>query len=269
MQVRMLGCGTSSGVPRIGNNWGQCDPANPRNRRRRVSILVEAGDVRLLVDTGPDLREQLLDADVSWVTAVLYTHDHADHTHGIDDLRQLYHNMGHRVDLYMDLRTRSGLRNRFSYVFAGRSGYSPTARAHLLDSEMQFGPITVRPFRQHHGPIDSTGFRFDCNGLSLAYSTDVNGIPEASWPLLIGLDLWIVDALRREPHPTHSHLARTLEWIDRARPREAWLTHMDQSMDHDALLKELPDGVTPGFDGRQWPAHNADHGLPIVRAVGR
>lgn len=252
MRLLMLGSGTSSGVPRIGNDWGRCDPANPRNRRRRVSVVVEAGGVRLLVDTGPDLREQLLDARIGWVTAVLYTHDHADHTHGIDDLRQLYHAQGSELDLYMNEATRAGLRTRFPYVFAGREGYAPTAKAHLLRDEMQFGPITVRPFRQHHGPIGSMGFRFECGGRKIAYSTDVNAIPDASWPLLEGLDLWVVDALRRTPHPTHSHLAQTLEWIGRVRPAEAWLTHMDQSMDHDELLAELPPGVTPGYDGRLW-----------------
>ncbi|MGQ5701577.1 MBL fold metallo-hydrolase [Sandaracinobacteroides sp. A072] len=252
MRLVMLGCGTSSGVPRVGGDWGRCNPENPRNRRRRVSVLVEAGDTRLLVDTGPDLREQLLDAGAGWVTAVLYTHDHADHTHGIDDLRALFHASGVEIDCYMDRSTKAGIRTRFSYVFAGRAGYPPTARAHLIDDEMHFGAITVRPFRQQHGPIHSTGYRFEADGVAIAYSTDVNGIPEESWPMLEGLDLWVVDALRRYPHPTHSHLDQTLEWIARAKPREAWLTHMDQSMDHDELLGELPADVTPGYDGRIW-----------------
>jgi phosphoribosyl 1,2-cyclic phosphate phosphodiesterase len=252
MRLVMLGSGTSSGVPRVGNDWGRCNPANPRNRRRRVSVLVEADDVRLLVDTGPDLREQLLDADIGWITAVLYTHDHADHCHGIDDLRALFHASGMEIDCYMDRQTKAGIRSRFSYVFAGRHGYPATAKAHLLQDEMQFGPITVRPFRQAHGPIHSMGFRFDGPGASIAYSTDVSGIPDESWPLLDGLDLWVVDALRRHPHPTHSHLSQTLAWIERAAPAEAWLTHMDQSMDHDELVAELPSGVSPGWDGRIW-----------------
>jgi phosphoribosyl 1,2-cyclic phosphate phosphodiesterase len=257
MRLLVLGSGTSSGVPRIGGpdgkgDWGRCDPANPRNRRRRVSVLVEAGQTRLLVDTGPDLREQLLDARISWVTAVLYTHDHADHCHGIDDLRALYHGVGARVPCYMDVATRAGLRHRFGYVFAGRGGYPATADARLLEDEHRFGPITVRPFLQGHGPVCSRGFRFECDGRAIAYSTDLNEIPVESWGHLADLDLWVVDALRREPHPTHSHLARTLEWIARARPRDAWLTHMDQSMDHDALLAELPAGVTPAYDGRVW-----------------
>jgi phosphoribosyl 1,2-cyclic phosphate phosphodiesterase len=255
MRLVMLGSGTSSGVPRIGvdgGDWGACDPANPRNRRRRVSVLVEHEDVRLLVDTSPDLREQLLEADVGWLTAVLYTHDHADHCHGIDDLRALFHAAGVEIDCYMDRSTRASLRTRFSYVFQGRSGYPATARAHLLDAEMRFGTMIVRPFRQAHGPVHSSGFRFEAGGQAIAYSTDVDGLPDESWPLLVGLDLWVVDALRRTPHPTHSHLAQTLDWISRARPSEAWLTHMDQSMDHDALLAELPAGVTPGYDGRVW-----------------
>jgi phosphoribosyl 1,2-cyclic phosphate phosphodiesterase len=248
----MLGSGTSSGVPRIGGDWGRCDPSNPRNRRRRVSVLVEAGDTRLLVDTGPDLREQLLDANIGWLTAVLYSHDHADHVHGIDDLRALYHARGSRIPCFMDKGTRASLRTRFAYVFAGRDGYPPTADAHLVDPEMRFGPILVKPFAQLHGPVRSLGFRFECEGQAIAYSTDVDGFPPESEALLRGLDLWVVDALRRTPHPTHGHLARTLGWIAAHRPREAWLTHMDESMDYDELLAELPAGVSPGFDGRMW-----------------
>ncbi|MFA7441334.1 MAG: MBL fold metallo-hydrolase [Sphingomonadaceae bacterium] len=254
MRVRMLGSGASSGVPRVGNDWGACDPSNPRNNRRRVSILVESGDTRLLVDTSPDLRAQLLDADVGWLTAVLFTHDHADHTHGIDDLRALFYSTRKEVDCYMDSNTRELLTRRFSYVFAGKGGYPATAKAHALSDEMRFGAITVRPFRQHHGSIQSVGYRFEAGGKAVAYSTDVNALPEESMTAVQGLDLWIVDALRREPHPTHSHLAKTLEWIAAARPAEAWLTHMDQSMDHNALLDELPPTVTPGYDGRLWEA---------------
>lgn len=254
MQLTMLGSGTSSGVPRVGRGWGRCDPANPRNRRRRVSVMVEHEDVRLLVDTGPDLRVQLLDADVRWLTAVLFTHSHADHCHGIDDLRPLFHAQGTEIDCYMDVATRASLRSRFSYVFSGGYGYSPTVKAHPLSSEMRFGNLTVRPFRQRHGPIHSVGFRFEAGGRAIAYSTDVDDIPEKSWRLLTGLDLWVVDALRRDPHPTHSHLARTLGWIDTAQPAEAWLTHMDESMDFAELAAELPPGVSPGWDGRIWRA---------------
>lgn len=252
MRVVMLGCGTSSGVPRIGGNWGACDPSNPRNRRRRVSILVEWGSERVLVDTSPDLREQLLDAGVATLTAVFYSHDHADHSHGIDDLRGVFHAQRRRVDCYMDDATAATLTRRFDYVFHGHNGYPACARALPMEEMHRFGDLVVRPFRQWHGPIESKGFRFECGGRAIAYSTDISGIPDESWPFLAGLDLWIVDALRREPHPTHSHLAQTLGWIRRAGPREAWLTHMDQSMDHDRLLAELPKGVTPGYDGRVW-----------------
>lgn len=254
LRLTMLGCGTSSGVPRVGGDWGRCDPANPRNRRRRVSVLVAHGETRLLVDTSPDLREQLLDAGVGNLTAVLYTHDHADHCHGIDDLRAIFHRRGSRIPCYMDARTMETLTRRFDYVFAPHDGYPAIADALHVAPKMQFGEVTVRPILQEHGPIHSLGYRFEADGRAIAYSTDLNGIPEDSWPLLEGLDLWVVDALRRNPHPTHSHLENTLGWIARARPREAWLTHMDQSMDHDTLIAELPPGVTPGYDGRQWRA---------------
>lgn len=248
----MLGSGTSSGVPRIGGNWGDCDPKDPRNRRRRVSILVAHGDELVLVDTSPDLREQLLDAGVTRLSAVFYSHDHADHSHGIDDLRGIFHLQRRRVDCYMDGPTFATLTTRFTYVFEGHDGYPACARALPMESEHRFGGLVVRPFEQIHGPITSRGFRFEADGRAIAYSTDVSGIPAASEGHLRGLDLWIVDALRREPHPTHSHLAQTLDWIARFRPKAAWLTHMDQSMDHDQLLAELPDGVTPGYDGRIW-----------------
>lgn len=255
MKLIMLGSGASSGVPRIGGDWGECDPSNPRNRRRRVSVLVEAGSTRILVDSGPDLREQLLDAKVGRLTAVLYTHDHADHCHGIDDLRAFFHASGTEIDCYMDAATRASLLTRFSYVFAGRAGYPPIARAHLLPDELRLGDILVRPFRQQHGAENSTGFRFEADGKAIAYSTDTSGFPRESLSMLSNLDLWIVDALRRNPHPTHSHLSQTLEWIRNAKPAEAWLTHMDKSMDHDSLLAELPDGVSPGYDGRIWEGY--------------
>ncbi|MCS6985833.1 MAG: MBL fold metallo-hydrolase [Sphingomonadaceae bacterium] len=253
MRVLMLGSGTSSGVPRLGGGWGRCDPANPRNRRRRVSLLVEHGPIRLLVDTSPDLREQLLDAGVSRLDAVLFTHDHADHAHGLDDLRGVFHAMGRPVDCYMDQPTLRTLTTRFAYAFAGEGGYPRIATARSLEPELRFGDLRVRPFRQVHGPVTSTGYRFEADGKAVAYSTDVTDFPPDSRPLLEGLDLWIVEALRREPHPTHAHLSRTLDWIATFRPRLAVLTHLDQSMDHDELRAELPPGVLPGFDGFSWP----------------
>lgn len=244
----MLGSGTSSGVPRIGNGWGACDPAEPRNRRRRVSILVQHEGVNILVDTSPDLREQLLSAGVDRLDAVLFTHDHADHTHGIDDLRQVFHAMRRPVDCYAHPATWARLRSRFDYVFEGRDGYPPTCVAHEMPDRLTVGAVAVSWFPQIHGDIKSSGFRFEAGGAALAYSTDVNHLPAEAESALQGLDLWIVDALRRAPHPTHAHLDRTLGWIARFRPGRAVLTHMDQSMDYATLRAELPDGVEPGYD---------------------
>ena len=253
MRVTILGCGTSSGVPRLGGHdghgdWGACDPAEPRNRRRRASILVEHDGTRVLVDTGPDLRVQLLDAGVGGLDAVVYTHDHADHTHGIDDLRQVFHIRGKPVDCYADTATRQALHARFDYIFAGTRNYPATAVVHPLPAVLQVGPLTITHFIQNHGNIDSVGFRFDCAGRAVAYSTDVKALA-GEIPALAGLDLWVVDALRRTPHPTHSHLEQTLGWIELFAPRRAVLTHMDPSMDYRALVADLPSGVEPGYDG--------------------
>lgn len=255
MRVTILGCGTSSGVPRIGGpdgagNWGRCDPANPKNRRRRVSCLVEAAGQRVLIDCGPDLREQLLMARVAHLDAVIITHDHADHAHGIDDLRQLFHAMGRPVDVWASPATFAVLKARFDYVFAGAAGYPATCVAHDLTGPLQLGDLRITPFPQLHGDIESTGVRFDHDGKSLAYSTDVKGFDARADEALAGLDLWIVDALRREAHPTHSHLEQTLDWIRQRQPGRAVLTHMDQSMDYDTLCAELPAGVMPGHDGQ-------------------
>lgn len=250
----MLGCGTSSGVPRIGGpdgagDWGDCDPNDPRNRRRRASILVEHDDIAILVDTGPDLREQLLSARASRLDAVFLTHDHADHAHGIDDLRQVFHAMGEPVACYASAETWAVLHKRFDYVFEGTRYYPPTCTATIVDGPMQVGAVRVTPFVQNHGNIDSTGYRFDVAGRALAYSTDVKRLDAEAKAALTGLDLWVVDALRRHPHPTHSHLSQTLEWIENYHPKQAILTHMDQSMDYARLLAELPAGVVPGHDG--------------------
>jgi phosphoribosyl 1,2-cyclic phosphate phosphodiesterase len=254
MQVTILGCGTSSGVPRLGGpggagDWGACDPSDPRNRRRRVSVLVEHGGTRLLVDTGPDLREQLLGACVDHLDGVFLTHDHADHAHGIDDLRPLFHAMRRPVDVWAAPATWSVLRQRFGYVFDGATGYPPTAIAHDLTAPVEIGGLVVTAFPQLHGDIESTGLRFEAEGRAIAYSTDVKAFDDRADAALSGLDLWIVDALRRTPHPTHSHLAQTLGWIDQYRPQRALLTHMDQSMDYGALSDELPAGVAPAYDG--------------------
>jgi phosphoribosyl 1,2-cyclic phosphate phosphodiesterase len=249
MKLRILGCGTSSGVPRIGNDWGACDPSEPKNRRRRVSILVENGSDRILVDTGPDLREQLLDVKVHDVDAVIWTHDHADHCHGIDDLRQLYHARGDPIAGFARDETMATLKQRFAYIFEGKGEYPPVASLNLLPDRLQVGSIKVGVTDQPHGSITAAGLRFEADGRSLGYSTDVNGLTEEMISLFKGVDLWVVDALRRRPHPSHAHLSQTLEWIGIVAPARAILTHMDHSMDYAGLLAELPDGVEPGYDG--------------------
>lgn len=249
MRIRILGCGTSSGVPRIGGDWGACDPADPRNRRSRASILIMSETTTILVDTGPDMRNQLLDACVGAVDAVIWTHEHADHTHGLDDLRQLFHVRGAPIPGYGDTATLDVLRERFTYVFEGRYGYPSTAEARELGRDQIIGDIRVRTVDQPHGEIVSTGLRFEYCGVSAGYSTDFHMLTEDMADLFTGLDLWIVDALRRKPHPTHAALDDTLGWIARLAPARAILTHMDQSMDYATLAAELPAGVVPGHDG--------------------
>lgn len=245
----MLGSGTSSGVPRIGNDWGDCDPAEPRNRRTRVAILVEHEGTRILVDTGPDMRNQLLAAGVGKVDAVIWTHEHADHVFGIDDLRQIFHLLGHPVPGYARPGTRARLEDMFGYVFHGRGGYPPTVAMHDLPDELTIGSITVRVTDQPHGSITSAGLRFEAGGRTAGYATDISGMTADMRALYTRLDLWIVDALRRRPHPTHPHLSQALGWIGELAPQRAWLTHMDQSMDYATLTAELPPGVAPGHDG--------------------
>lgn len=250
MKVTVLGCGTSSGVPRIGNDWGACDPAEPRNGRRRVSILVETESTRILVDTSPDLRAQLLDAGVGTVDAVIWTHDHADHVHGLDDLRQLYHNGGAPIAGYARPPTIEVLRNRFGYVFEGAEGYPPTATLTPLPDKFSIGDMVIRTVDQPHGPITSAGLRFEADGSSAAYATDFHLMTNAMRFLYRGLDLWIVDALRRRPHPTHPHLAESLAWAAELRPKRTLLTHMDNSMDYRTLLADLPPGIEPAYDNQ-------------------
>jgi phosphoribosyl 1,2-cyclic phosphate phosphodiesterase len=249
MRVTILGCGGSSGVPLIGNRWGNCNPANPRNRRLRPSILVEHGGTTVLVDTTPDLREQLLAANVQQVDGVLYTHAHADHCHGIDDLRELCR-INHRpVPVYAEPQALADLQNRFGYCFkaleAGASYYRPQLLPCPITGPLTIGALEVQPFRQDHGWVDSLGFRFG----DFAYSTDLVRLDEAAFEALAGITVWVVDCVRLEPHPVHSHLEQTLEWIRRVGPRRAWLTHMNQTLDYDALSRLLPAGVAPAHDG--------------------
>ncbi|MBT6031872.1 MAG: MBL fold metallo-hydrolase [Kordiimonadaceae bacterium] len=250
MKITILGSGTSQGVPRVGgklnNGWGLCDPSNPKNRRRRVSIMVEHGDTRLIVDTGPDLREQCLSADIIWLNAVLYTHDHADHTHGIDDLRAIAQNMKIDVPVYGNKHTLDVLKRRFDYIFKNRKGYPSICTAHEIDTApFKIGDIDVQPIELIHGGIITYGFRFG----NVCYCTDFNDIPSHSDQLLEGLDVWIVDCLREEPHPTHCHLEQTLGYVDKYKPKHTILTHMTAEMDYETLRIKLPNGVEPAYDG--------------------
>jgi phosphoribosyl 1,2-cyclic phosphate phosphodiesterase len=249
MKVTVLGCGASTGVPAIGPGWGLCDPTDARNRRRRVSALVEIGDVVILIDTSPDLREQLIDANVSRLDAVVVTHAHADHLHGIDDLRSVNRLMRQAIPLYANANTLAEIDQRFGYVFKpvtepGRY-YKPTLEPHEIRGPFEIAGIPVIPFLQDHGFSTTLGLRIG----DFAYSTDVTELDDAAFSVLEGVELWVVDCLRREPHPTHSHLPKTLSWIARVRPKRAVLTHMDQSLDYRELSAELPPGVEPGRDG--------------------
>lgn len=251
LKLTVLGCGTSSGVPRIGPDWGACDPNEPRNRRTRASILVESATTRILVDTGPDMREQLLRAQVGHIDAVLWTHDHADHCHGIDDLRQVAQAMRRTITGYARRQTLRALQCRFEYAFEGREPFYPpiVAGQVLPDEPFAVGDISISAVDQPHGDIFSTGFLFEMSGLSAGYSTDFHDVTADMIDLFQGVGIWVVDALRDRPHPTHAHLAQTLAAIDRVRPGRAILTHMDTSMDYRSLARRLPPGVEPGYDG--------------------
>lgn len=247
MRVTVLGCGTSSGVPRIGGEWGVCDPNEPKNRRRRVSVWVETDDTSLIVDTAPDFREQALDAGIERVDGVLFTHDHADHTHGIDDLRMLSYVQRARIPVYSDESTLETLKRRFEYIFEGKGGYPAICEQNVIAAGETFpvGGTRVHAFEQQHGSVTTLGFRIG----DFAYSTDLNALDEKAFTSLEGVKVWVVDALRYEPHPTHTHLEQTLEWIARVGPERAILTHMTWDMDYATLKAELPDGVEPGYDG--------------------
>jgi phosphoribosyl 1,2-cyclic phosphate phosphodiesterase len=259
LELTILGCGSSGGVPRPALGWGACDPNNPKNRRRRCSILVERaapdGKTQVLVDTSPDLREQLLGADVTKLDGVLFTHEHADHTHGVDDLRGLFIRHRRRLDAWLDEPTSRAMHARFGYCFMTPPGsdYPPILTEHRLvpgkpvTIEGDGGPIMALPVLQDHGDIPSLGFRFG----NVAYSADLVGMPDDSAAALMGLDLWIVDALRHTPHPSHFSLSQTLDWIGRLKPKRAVLTNMHTDLDYDALRETLPPNVAPAYDGMQ------------------
>lgn len=252
MKARILGSGTSSGVPRLGNDWGACDPAEPRNRRTRASLLVEHEGTRVLVDTSPDLREQLLAADVAKVDAIIWTHDHADHLHGIDDVRQIYHALRRPVRALARPATLDVIAQRFAYVFTGRAGYPATIAAEPLPDVLRIGGLTIRVVDQPHGHITSTGLRFEADGKAIGYATDFHELTPAMRSLYEGLDVWIVDALRHAPHPTHPTVASVLGWVTELRPRRTALIHMDNSMDYRTEVALLPPGVEPGYDGQEF-----------------
>jgi phosphoribosyl 1,2-cyclic phosphate phosphodiesterase len=251
MKITVLGCGPSGGVPLIGNDWGECDPGNPKNRRRRASILVEDKGAKILVDASPDMRMQLLDADVDRLDAILFSHAHADHCHGIDEVRALNRAMGQSLPIHASSKTMAELKQRFSYIFrpsdpaAGAVFYKPSLSPAVIEGPFEVSGVRVVPFEQNHGFTTSLGFRFG----PFAYSTDLVQLDEAGFAALAGIETWIVDCYRRTPHPTHTHLKQTLEWIARVKPRRAILTHMDVQLDYETLRRELPEGVEPAFDG--------------------
>ena len=253
----ILGCGSSMGVPRPALGWGACDPSNPKNRRRRTSLLIErrsaGGRTRVLVDSSPDQREQLLDANVDWLDGVLITHEHADHMHGIDDLRPLFVRRRQRLDMYLSEQTAQNVHARFGYCFAKPPGseYPPiVTERRLVAGEAvtitgEGGPITALPVQQEHGDIPSLGFRLG----DFAYSCDLSGLPAESVQALAGIEVWVVDALRYKPHPSHFSVADALVWIERIKPRRAILTNLHADLDYEELRRQLPPHVEPAYDG--------------------
>ncbi len=255
-KFRILGCGSSGGVPRVGFGWGTCDPTNEKNRRLRCALLVERvteqKKTTVLIDTGPDIREQLLKAGVTNLDAVVYTHSHADHVHGIDDLRTLAYRKKQRIPVWADITTQERLLQGFSYIFdtPKQSKYPPICDLNLIESKNIIihgagGEISLKPLSVNHGSINSLGFKID----KLAYIPDVLDIPPASWKELEKLDILIIDALRRDPHPSHTHLDKTLFWLKKLAPKRAILTNLHNDLDYCELKDELPKNIEPAFDG--------------------
>ena len=251
----MLGSGTSTGVPRVGNDWGECDPNEPRNRRTRVSIIVESNDgARVLVDTSTDLRQQLLDNGIDRLDGVFWTHDHADHCHGIDDLRVLRYGRGGPIPAFASKDTAYRLRQRFGYIFAGQHGYPTIATLETLDRLRMHAGFGVEWCQMPHGPGETTGFRFESDGKSVAYLTDYSEITQDMVDLCNDVEILVSDCLRRDPHPTHANLAMALELAERSNARQLVLSHLDKSMDYATLVGETPDNVVVGYDGLEMIA---------------
>lgn len=251
MKITILGCGAAGGVPSIGAGWGQCDPGESRNRRLRPSILVEQGNTILLVDSGPDLRAQLLEHDIRRLDGVLYTHAHADHLHGIDELREINRAMGAPLPIYASAETLREATKRFGYIFEPGEEmrnsviYRPWLEPHCFDHEIfPVGNIAVEPFEQDHGYSQTTGFRFG----DAAYSTDVRDLPEASMAKLRGLRVWVVGCLTDKPHSTHAHIDKVLGWVERLKPQRTVLTHLGPGLDFAGLRAMLPKGIEPAYD---------------------
>ena len=257
LTLTILGCGSSAGVPRPALGWGKCDPNNPRNRRRRCSLLVERtsgqGTTRIVIDTSPDLREQLIDAEVDHIDAVFLTHEHADQTHGIDDLRSVVLHQRRRIPVYLNQSTAKDIMHRFSYCFVSPAGsdYPPILTQHAIEAgraetiDGKGGAVTLSAFLVQHGNIPALGYRIG----NAAYTPDLSDIPQASWRALEDLDLWIVDGLRYAPHPSHFSVNDALAWIERFKPKRAVITNMHSDLDYEVLRQSLPDGVIPAYDG--------------------
>jgi phosphoribosyl 1,2-cyclic phosphate phosphodiesterase len=265
LSLTILGCGSSAGVPRPALGWGACDPKNPKNRRRRCSLLAERtsdhGVTRILIDTSPDLREQLIDTNVDHLDAVFMTHEHADQTHGIDDLRSVVLHQRRRIPVYMNRSTADHILLRFSYCFVSPPGsdYPPILDSHAIEGgesrniEGKGGPLALSAFILRHGNIPALGYRIG----DAAYTPDVSDIPPESWPYLRDLDLWIIDGLRYAPHPSHFSVNDALSWIDRFKPRRAIITNMHSDLDYEVLRQSLPPGVVPAHDGMRLTLEQA------------
>jgi phosphoribosyl 1,2-cyclic phosphate phosphodiesterase len=258
LRITVLGCGSSGGVPRIGAdgpNWGACDPANPRNLRRRCALLLQrigaGGATSVLLDAGPDLREQLIVAGVGFLDAVVLTHDHADHVHGIDDLRMVVFNRRKRLPCWMDARTEATMMRRFGYVFETPPGsnYPPILDSYRIDGPVHIegrgGVLTCTPFEVPHGEIRALGFRVG----PLVYTPDISDMSDAAWAALQGAECWLLDALRHRPHPSHVNVEGALEWIARAALPVAYLTNLHVDLDYAALEAQTPPNVHPAHDG--------------------